>query len=98
MAQEFSKKFYSSIQWQDVRNAYAKRVNHLCENCLKSGTVAAGEIVHHKIEITPENIDNPEVTLNYDNLEMLCRKCHGAMHGSKRFSVNEWGEVTPLVR
>lgn len=33
-------------------------------------------IVHHKIVLTPENINDPEVTLNWEYLELLCLDCH----------------------
>ena len=56
-----------------------------------------GEIVHHKIELTPENIDDPGITLNWDNLELLCRFCHSEVHDvrkkSRRFSIGPNGEV-----
>lgn len=80
MAKPFARKFYSSKQWQDCRNAYAERVHHLCEDCLARGIYKPGEIVHHRIEITPINIEIPEITLNPDNLEMLCRDCHLRKH------------------
>lgn len=40
----------------------------------------AGEIVHHKTELTPRNIDDPMITLNEDNLETVCRTCHAIIH------------------
>lgn len=39
-----------------------------------------GDIVHHKKYISSKNIYNPEVTLNFDNLELLCRDCHNKEH------------------
>lgn len=39
-----------------------------------------GEIVHHKIYIGYKNIYNPNVTLNFNNLELLCRDCHNKEH------------------
>ena len=80
MAKPFARKFYSSKAWQDCRNAYAKKAHHLCENCLKSGIYKPGEIVHHRIEIDPININHPEITLNHNNLELLCRECHQMKH------------------
>ena len=80
MAKPFARKFYSSKAWQDCRNAYAKKVHHLCENCLRQGIYKPGEIVHHRIEISPLNIDKPEITLNQKNLELLCRDCHKMRH------------------
>lgn len=84
MAKPFAKKFYSSRQWQDCRNGYAKSVHYLCENCLRKGIYKPGEIVHHIIEIDPVTIEKPEIALNFDNLEMLCRDCHAEVHGLAR--------------
>ncbi len=99
MAQDFAKNFYSSKRWQDCRNAYAKRAHYLCENCLRKGIYRPGEIVHHKIEISPTNIYNPEVTLNFDNLEHVCRECHAELHRKstkgRRYIIGDNGEVIP---
>ena len=43
----------------------------MCETC---GT-RPGKIVHHKVWITPDNINNPDVTLNLDNLKYDCQEC-----------------------
>ena len=32
--------------------------------------------MHHKIYLTPQNINDPAVTLAEDNLELLCQDCH----------------------
>ncbi len=80
MAKEFSKKFYSSKRWQQCRNDYAAHAHHLCENCLARGIYKPGVIVHHIEELTPMNIDNPEIATGFDNLQMLCRECHREQH------------------
>ena len=90
MAKEYARKFYSSKAWQDCRNEYAKRRHHLCEDCLRRGIYRPGEIVHHKIELDPVNIEKPEVALNFENLELLCRECHARRHES---SGGRWKEV-----
>lgn len=97
MAREFAKQFYSSKAWQDCRNQYAARRGHLCENCLRKGIYRPGDIVHHKIGIDPVTVNNPEVSLNPDNLELLCRDCHAERHKSyskgRRFTIAEDGRV-----
>ena len=97
MAREFAKKFYSSKAWQDTRNAYSKSVGHLCEQCLRFGIYRPGIIVHHKIEISPVTIENPEIALSWNNLELLCRECHAKMHDARmknnRFIIGEDGRV-----
>lgn len=91
---EFAKKFYKSKAWQRTRKAYAASVCGLCEQCLKRGVYKAGEIVHHKNPLTPENINEPAVSLSWGNLELLCRDCHGKAHGqSKRYKVDEMGRI-----
>ena len=90
MAKPFARKFYSSKAWQDCRNEYAKRQAFLCENCLKRGIYRPGEIVHHKIELDPITIEKPEIALNFDNLELLCRDCHAEAH---KLSGGRWAEV-----
>lgn len=84
MAKDFAKAFYSSKRWQDCRNGYARSVGFLCENCLRRGIYKPGEIVHHRIEIDPITIHNPEVALNWNNLELLCRECHAEAHDERK--------------
>ena len=95
MAREFAKQFYSSKAWQECREEYARRKRYLCENCLQRGVIQTGEIVHHKIELTPENINDPGISLNFDNLKLVCRKCHAEEHTGKliRYTVDESGRV-----
>lgn len=95
MAKAFAKKFYSSKAWQTCRNEYARDRHYLCENCLRKGIYKVGEIVHHKIELDPVNINNPEITLNFNNLELLCRDCHAVMHEQ---SGGCWSEVNKKRR
>lgn len=80
MAKEFARAFYSSKAWQECRNEYAKRKHFLCEDCLRRGIYKPGTIVHHIIEIDPITIERPEIALNPDNLELLCRECHIREH------------------
>lgn len=95
MAREFARAFYSSKAWQDCRNGYAKSVGGLCEICLAKGIYKPGEIVHHKIHITPENINRPEIVLSWDNLQLVCRDCHSIIHDRKqrRYKIDDAGRV-----
>lgn len=91
---EFARAFYKSQAWRQCRNAYAKTAGGLCERCLSKGLCSPGEIVHHKTELTPDNIDNPAVTLAWDNLQLVCRNCHAELHGAeKRYRVDALGRV-----
>ena len=73
-------RFYNSSQWDKVRRAYKLYRYGLCERCGRPG-----EIVHHKCYISMENIFNPDVTLNFDNLELLCLDCHNKEHSKHHF-------------
>lgn len=75
MAKEWAKKFYNSKAWIKCRESYISKVFGLCERCGKPGL-----ILHHKIELTPFNINDPEITLNHNNLEYLCLDCHNKEH------------------
>ncbi|CAK7084277.1 HNH endonuclease [Tissierella sp.] len=76
MAKPYAKKFYNSKAWRKCRESYIAKVHRLCEQCLKNGKHEPGYIVDHIEEITPENINNPDITLNHDNLQYLCLTCH----------------------
>lgn len=89
MARDFAIKFYNSKEWKKCREAYKKKVNGLCERWLKEGKYVPGDEVHHKIYLTPENINNPEITLNWDNLELLCASCHSKEHNKKQGATQE---------
>lgn len=72
---EQARAFYKSKVWRDTREAYKSKVFGLCERCQDVGV-----IVHHKEYINIDNINDPEVTLNHDNLELLCVPCHNREH------------------
>lgn len=74
MAQDFAKAFYGSKAWLQCRLSYIASVFGLCEQCRKPGY-----IVHHKIKLTTENINDPMITLNHANLQYLCIECHNAI-------------------
>lgn len=80
MAREFAKAFYHSKAWRGVRDAYFRSTRGLCERCLREGRLTPGAIVHHKVHLTPENINDPDVALSFDNLEVVCRDCHAKEH------------------
>ncbi len=71
----WAKKFYKSKAWEKCRAAYIIKVHGFCERCDKPG-----KIVHHKTWLTPQNINDPNVTLNHNNLEFVCQDCHNEEH------------------
>ena len=78
MAKDYAIKLYNSRLWIKTRDAYFKSMFAICERC-----GSAGDIVHHKQHIKPENINDPNITLSWDNLELLCMDCHNKEHFGK---------------
>ena len=76
MAKEWSKAFYKSAAWLKCRKSFIEsRIlidGGMCQECAKQ----LGYIVHHKIPLTPYNVNDTNITLNYDNLEYVCKSCH----------------------
>ena len=68
---------------------------------MKRGIIEAGSKdrpleVHHKIPLTADNVRDPEISLNWDNLELLCKTCHDTERerkGGKRWRVGPDGRV-----
>lgn len=83
----WAEKFYKSKAWYQCRKAYIMSVNGLCERCLAEGKFEHGYIVHHKVYLTAKNINDPNVSLNWDNLEYVCQDCHNKEHTSKYTAV-----------
>jgi 5-methylcytosine-specific restriction endonuclease McrA len=71
----WAESFYKSKAWQQCREAYFICRHGLCERCGRPG-----KIVHHKIYLTPQNINDPDISLNWDNLELVCHDCHNEEH------------------
>lgn len=90
---EARRRFYKSKLWERCRIAYLKKRKYICERC---GETA--RIVHHKKYITDENLYDPTISLDENNLECLCYKCHNEEHqllgrmldGSKNYKLNKW--------
>ena len=81
MAKDFAKRLYKSAAWRRSRDGYIReRIaidGGLCECCGER----LGYIVHHKKALTPLNINDPEVTLNWANYSYECKPCHDLHEG-----------------
>ena len=83
MAQEFARAFYYSKAWKHTRALYIASVFGLCEQCRAKGILKPGKIVHHKIKLNKYNIHDQEITLDFKNLEYVCKDCHEAQHSEE---------------
>ena len=97
MAREFAKHIYNSQKWKKLRK-YIYEKYHGC--CAKCGGVKNLQ-VHHKIWLTPSNINDMDIVYGEDNLILLCHDCHALEHLKKPsieegFRFNEFGELEPI--
>lgn len=96
MAKDFAKPFYDSKVWKDTRKQILRRASFTCEEC---GVERASE-VHHIIPLTPDNINDPSITLNPKNLRALGSVCHkkitkGASDVVAGYVFDDQGNVVP---
>lgn len=69
-------RFYKSKAWLVARTLKVNATQGKCERC-----GAIGEEVHHQIRLTADNVNDNNISLNQDNLELLCKNCHNEEHG-----------------
>ena len=97
---------YHSKLWRDCRNAYASSVGWICERCKnrnvnyeKNKTEYFKQfIVHHKIYLTDENLSDHSISLNFDNLELLCKACHNKEHYSDPVCADGFELIDGILR
>jgi len=78
------KQFYKSKAWAKARAsfiAYRQAIDGgLCQTC----GVKLGYIVHHKIWLNDINCNDPNISLNLDNLAYECLECHNKERDPER--------------
>ena len=66
-------RFYNGVEWRTLSAKYMQDKGYRCEVCRAMATQ-----VHHKKAIqTPEGW---ELRLDYNNLKLLCTRCHNEEH------------------
>ena len=95
--------FYVSWTWRKTRKAFANSRGNLCERCKSRGIINPGSKdrpleVHHKVQLTAENVKDPTVALSWDNLELLCKDCHDQerQRKNRRWRIDADGRVEIL--
>ena len=78
--------FYRCQQWEHlIAQLRIERAdengNVICAHCGKPIVKRYDCIGHHKIELTDENVNDYEISLNPDNVELIHFKCHNEIHG-----------------
>ena len=83
--------FYHSKQWQKLLEQIKhERLNEdgniICEYCEKPIVRAYDIIGHHKVELTEENVNDFEVSLNPENIQLVHHRCHNYIHNKLGYS------------
>ncbi|WP_339164705.1 HNH endonuclease [Siminovitchia sp. FSL H7-0308] len=89
-------KIYQTQAWRKLRQYYYDSQHGICERC-----GSPGDIVHHTIPITKENVNDPSITLNKDLLELLCHDCHNKEHKQVHSPIREgcgFDEIGQLIK
>lgn len=86
--------FYHSKQWQKLleqikHERLDEDGNIICEYCEKPIVKAYDIIGHHKVELTEENVNNFEVSLNPENIQLVHHRCHNYIHNKLGYSMRE---------
>lgn len=98
------KQFYNSKAWWECRGGFIKSKDFICERCNRvcwtkgdkrykkakaEGHDVVFGIVHHKQYLNETNVNDVNVSLNWENLEYLCIDCHNKEHMIRNNHVRE---------
>ena len=80
----WAERFYNSKAWRYCRKTFLQTKDYNCERCGTIDDPIFADVAHHRIYLTRENINDPGISLSWNNLEALCQKCHNEEHHSRR--------------
>lgn len=72
--------FYKSMSWRRIRIFVLRRDHELCVRCYKQQRITKATIVHHIVELDPNDEHAWSLRLVPTNLESVCQACHNAEH------------------
>ena len=80
MAASFAQTLYVSKAWVDLRFRLIMERGPVCQQCGKIMADSSQLVGHHRKPLTPANINDVMVTLNPNNILIICRDCHEREH------------------
>lgn len=83
--------FYASKKWRVFREDLILERGLICEHCGSRITEASDATLHHIEELTIENVDDVNISLNPDNILIVHSGCHSEIHD--RFGNNRERKV-----
>jgi hypothetical protein len=72
--------FYASDDWRNLRMTLIVERGNRCQRCGKIIARSSDIIGHHKIELTPENVRDHNISLNPEMIELIDSDCHNKEH------------------
>lgn len=87
MSEGIVRQLYLSKEWGQLRNNLIIECKSTCQRCNKYYRDTSKLIGHHKIHLTKENVHDYNISLNKDNVELICHDCHNKEH--KRFGYKD---------
>ena len=79
-------RFYNSRIWRNFSKLLKIQNNYMCDKCNNVVLSTKKLISHHKIELTEDNVDDDNISLNKNNIDIICYDCHNRVHN--RFGYN----------
>ncbi len=74
-------RFYARKAWSDLRWVLIIQRHGICARCGQSFANDTSKLIgHHKIELTEDTVNIPQMALNPENVELLCIGCHNHQH------------------
>lgn len=73
-------RFYASDEWRAFRLTVIGERGPRCEYCGERVAKAQELTLHHKIELTPENVNDAMIALNPENVMVVHHGCHNRIH------------------
>lgn len=78
--------FYCRKEYLDLAQMCKVRSGGICARC--GGVFEIADLrPHHIVELTLDNIDDVNITLNPANIEVLCHDCHNQTHNRFGYAV-----------
>lgn len=94
--------FYKSKEWRHLRRWILKRDNFECQECRRNGRVMIEPLKPDKHKVLEIHhiqplVERPDLSMDVDNLETLCIKCHNKFENRFQFrpykpKVNKWAD------
>lgn len=94
--------FYHSKAWESFRKVIIEQRTDAdgfvhCSECGKPILKKYDLIIHHIKELSDANVNDANISLNPDNVEIICFRCHNKVHDRWQGGNGGWKPVPKRV-